>query len=32
MKILMLNGSPHPKGETYKALCIVEDALTNRGR
>lgn len=27
----MLNGSPHPKGETYKALCIVEDALKTEG-
>ena len=31
MKILILNGSPHPKGETYKALCIVEDAIKTEG-
>lgn len=27
MKVLMLNGSPHPKGCTYTALMAVSDAL-----
>lgn len=27
MKVLLVNGSPHQKGETYKALSLVEKSL-----
>ena len=31
MKVLLLNGSPHEKGCTYRALTEVAGALTNEG-
>ncbi|CCH48363.1 flavodoxin family protein [Pseudodesulfovibrio piezophilus] len=31
MKVLLVNGSPHPRGCTYTALKIVEEALNNEG-
>ena len=31
MKVLLINGSPHPKGCTYTALCEVESALNKQG-
>ena len=31
MKVLLLNGSPHEKGFTYRALTEVAGALTNEG-
>ena len=31
MKVLLVNGSPHSKGETYKALSLVEQALQENG-
>lgn len=31
MKVLLVNGSPHSKGETYKALSLVEQALREKG-
>ena len=31
MKVLLVNGSPHRKGETYHALSLVEKALHEKG-
>ena len=31
MKVLLLNGSPHEKGCTYRALTEVAGALTKEG-
>lgn len=31
MKVLLVNGSPHQKGETYHALSLVEKALQDKG-
>lgn len=31
MKVLLLNGSPHPKGSTYTALCEVAKTLEENG-
>jgi multimeric flavodoxin WrbA len=31
MKVVLVNGSPHPKGCTYAALGIVAEALNNEG-
>ena len=31
MKVLLVNGSPHWKGETYNALSLVETALNEKG-
>lgn len=31
MKVLLVNGSPHEKGCTYRALCEVEKALRENG-
>ena len=31
MKVLLVNGSPHEKGETYTALSIVEKSLNENG-
>ncbi|MCX7615413.1 MAG: flavodoxin family protein, partial [Clostridiales bacterium] len=31
MKVLIVNGSPHPKGCTYTALCEVKKELENAG-
>lgn len=31
MKVLMINGSPHPKGSTYTALSTVAEALESQG-
>lgn len=31
MKVLLVNGSPHRKGETYNALSLVETALNEKG-
>ncbi|MCO5803971.1 NADPH-dependent FMN reductase [Phocaeicola vulgatus] len=31
MKVLLVNGSPHQKGETYNALSLVEKALHEKG-
>lgn len=31
MKVLLVNGSPHRKGETYMALSLVEQALKEKG-
>lgn len=31
MKILLINGSPHPKGCTYTALCEIADTLRAEG-
>ena len=31
MKVLLLNGSPHKNGETYKALSIIEESLKEKG-
>ena len=31
MKVLLLNGSPHEKGCTYRALCEVAKALNEQG-
>lgn len=31
MKVLLLNGSPHPKADTYTALCEVGKALNQNG-
>jgi multimeric flavodoxin WrbA len=30
MKVLMINGSPHPKGCTYTALKEIDDELQRR--
>ena len=30
MKVLLVNGSPHRKGETYNALSLVETALNEK--
>ncbi len=31
MKVLLVNGSPRPAGETYASLKIIEDALNKNG-
>ena len=31
MKVLLVNGSPHRKGETYNALSLVETSLNEKG-
>lgn len=31
MKVLLVNGSPHSKGCTYTALCVVQEALEKEG-
>lgn len=31
MKVLMINGSPHPKGCTYTALKEIADELQRHG-
>lgn len=31
MRVLLVNGSPHRKGETYNALSLVETALNEKG-
>lgn len=31
MKVLLINGSPHKNGETYKALSIIEESLKEKG-
>ena len=31
MKVLLVNGSPHKNGETYKALSLVEESLKENG-
>ena len=31
MKVLLVNGSPHPKGGTWNALHLVEEALQEKG-
>lgn len=31
MKVLLVNGSPHPKGGTFKALSLVERSLNENG-
>lgn len=31
MNVILLNGSPHPKGNTYQALSIIADTLEENG-
>ncbi|MBQ3089434.1 MAG: flavodoxin family protein [Oscillospiraceae bacterium] len=31
MKVLLVNGSPRPKGDTFRALSVVEQSLLERG-
>lgn len=31
MKVILVNGSPHPKGSTYTALCEIEKELATEG-
>lgn len=31
MKVIAINGSPHPKGNTYHAICMVLDELQKEG-
>lgn len=31
MKVLLVNGSPHRKGETYNALSLVGTSLNEKG-
>ena len=31
MKVILVNGSPHPKGSTYTALCEIEKELAAEG-
>lgn len=31
MKVLLVNGSPHPQGGTWQALSLVEEALHEKG-